>query len=60
MNSGYMSVSKIAKKIGVHPKVIYAAISSGQLQAFRPGKRTLRISADAFANWEKQQTEGGK
>jgi excisionase family DNA binding protein len=60
MQPGYLSVSKIAKKIGVHPKVIYAAVSSGELEAFRPGKRTLRISTDAFAAWEKQKTQGAK
>jgi excisionase family DNA binding protein len=55
-----MSVRTVAKKLEVSPKVIYAAISSGDLPAFRPGKRTLRISVAAFETWEKQQTEGGK
>lgn len=47
----YMTVSKLAQRLGCSVHVIYNAIHDGRLAAHRVGARTLRIpesAADAY------------
>ncbi len=44
----YMTVGEVASRLRVTPMTIYTAIHEGRLQAVRVGRRTFRVSVDAY------------
>lgn len=49
--SPWITVPQAAKRVQVNPKLLYAAIAAGTLQAVRLTGRTLRIHEEAFTAW---------
>ena len=47
----FLTVGEVAKRLRVTPMTIYTAIHEGRLQAVRVGRRTFRISVDAYRNY---------
>ncbi|AKH16753.1 hypothetical protein SY84_06415 [Deinococcus soli (ex Cha et al. 2016)] len=50
----YFTVLEVAERYKLSPRVIYAAIHSGDLQALRLGRKLFRVSEDALRAWEQQ------
>ncbi|MDP9766510.1 helix-turn-helix domain-containing protein [Deinococcus enclensis] len=50
----YFSVHEVADRYKLSPRVIYAAIHAGDLQALRLGRKLFRVSEEALRAWEQQ------
>jgi hypothetical protein len=45
------SVTRVAKELGIDPRALRAAIRGGELQAFKPSKRTQYVRTSDVVRW---------
>lgn len=46
-----LSVKEVASEIGVSPSKVRSLIKAGTIAAYRPGKRSFRVTREAFENY---------
>lgn len=55
MTEKYLKVSEVAQKLNIKQRSIYGYIESGQLEAFRFGKKNIRVSETAIEDFLKRK-----
>lgn len=54
-----LTIRQVAADLQVSRKIVYQLIDSGQLDAFRPGRRHYRILKEALQDYKNRCRSGG-